>query len=62
MPEAFQKNVFGHFGRLQRPEVDDLIEVRPAVGAILSLHPFVTFAWARKWPCEEVWKARKTQI
>ena len=39
-------------------EVEDLIEVRPAVGAI-SRYPFVTVEWARKWPCEEVWKARK---
>ncbi len=41
-------------------EVEDLIEVRPAVGAI-SRYPFVTIDWARKWPCEEVWKARKTR-
>jgi SAM-dependent methyltransferase len=40
-------------------EVEDLIEVRPAVGAI-SRYPFVTVDWARQWPCEEVWKARKT--
>jgi SAM-dependent methyltransferase len=41
-------------------EVEDLIEVRPAVGAI-SRYPFVTLEWARQWPCEEVWKARKTR-
>jgi SAM-dependent methyltransferase len=40
-------------------EVEDLIEVRPAVGAI-SRYPFVTVEWARQWPCEEVWKACKT--
>jgi len=40
-------------------EVEDLIEVRPAVGAV-SRYPFVTVEWARQWPCEEVWKARKT--
>jgi hypothetical protein len=39
--------------------VEDLIEVRPAVGAT-SRYPFVTIEWARNWPCEEVWKARKT--
>jgi SAM-dependent methyltransferase len=39
-------------------EVEDLIEVRPTVGAILR-YPFVTVEWARNWPCEEVWKARK---
>jgi hypothetical protein len=41
-------------------EVEDLIEIRPEAGAI-SRDPFVTVEWARKWPCEEVWKARKTQ-
>jgi SAM-dependent methyltransferase len=40
-------------------EVEDLIEVWPALGAT-SPFPFVTLEWARKWPCEEVWKARKT--
>jgi hypothetical protein len=39
-------------------EVEDLLEVRPAVGAI-SRYPYVTLEWARQWPCEEVWKARK---
>jgi len=24
-------------------------------------YPFVTLEWARQWPCEEVWKARKTR-
>ena len=41
-------------------EVEDLIEVRPAVGAT-SRYPFVTLEWARQWPCEEVWKVRKTR-
>jgi SAM-dependent methyltransferase len=41
-------------------EVEDLIEIRPAVGAI-SRYPFVTVEWARQWPCEEVWRARKTR-
>ena len=40
-------------------EIEDLIELWPAVGAS-SRYPFVTLEWARKWPCEEVWKARKT--
>ena len=39
-------------------EVEDLIELRPAEGAT-SRFSFVTIEWARKWPCEEVWKARK---
>jgi SAM-dependent methyltransferase len=42
-------------------EIEDLIEVRPAVGAT-SRCPCVTFEWARNWPCEEVWKTRKTDL
>ena len=39
-------------------EVEDLIEVRPPAEAS-TRYPFVTLDWARQWPCEEVWKARK---
>jgi SAM-dependent methyltransferase len=39
-------------------EIEDLVEIRPSVGAT-SPYPFVTLEWARQWPCEEVWKARK---
>jgi SAM-dependent methyltransferase len=39
-------------------EVEDLLELRPPLGATSS-HPLATLEWARKWPCEEVWKARK---
>ena len=39
-------------------EIEDLLEVRPPVDAT-TRYPFVTLEWARKWPCEEVWKARK---
>jgi len=39
-------------------QVEDLLELRPLPGATAS-HPLATFAWARQWPCEEVWKARK---
>jgi hypothetical protein len=24
-----------------------------------TTYPFVTPEWARRWPCEEVWKVRK---
>ncbi len=24
-----------------------------------TLYPFVTLDWALRWPCEEVWKARR---
>jgi hypothetical protein len=39
-------------------EIEDLIEVRPLLGATTD-YPYVTLEWARKWPCEEVWKVRK---
>ena len=39
-------------------EVEDLVEVRPPAEARTS-YPFVTLEWARRWPCEEVWKARR---
>lgn len=40
-------------------EVLDLIEVRPEPGAT-STYDFVEAWWADRWPCEEVWRARKT--
>jgi SAM-dependent methyltransferase len=39
-------------------EVEDLLELRPASDATTG-YPFVTLDWARQWPSEEVWKARK---
>jgi SAM-dependent methyltransferase len=42
-------------------EVEDLIELRPPAHAT-TRHPFVTLDWARRWPCEEVWKARKRGV
>jgi SAM-dependent methyltransferase/GNAT superfamily N-acetyltransferase len=39
-------------------EVEDLIELRPGADATTRF-PFVTLEWARQWPSEEVWKARK---
>ena len=38
-------------------EVLDLIELRPAEDAVTS-YGFTTTEWARRWPCEEVWRAR----
>ena len=52
---------YGDWIRLLRAnafEVEDLIEVRPPEGSI-TRHPLATLEWARRWPCEEVWKARK---
>jgi SAM-dependent methyltransferase len=39
-------------------EVEDLIELRPPEGATTRF-PYVSSEWSRRWPSEEVWKARK---
>ena len=39
-------------------QVENLLELQPPRGAKAS-HPLATLAWARQWPCEEVWIARK---
>jgi hypothetical protein len=39
-------------------EVEDLIEVRPAVGAA-SRYPFVTVEWARNWPAKRCGRRAK---
>jgi hypothetical protein len=41
-------------------EVEDLLELRPEPDATAS-HPLATIEWARQWPSEEVWKARKVR-
>lgn len=52
---------YGDWIRLLRRngfEVEDLIEIQPAEGATTT-YDFVSLEWSRRWPCEEVWKARK---
>ena len=52
---------YGDMIRLLRDNgfvIEDLIEVRPPEDAT-TRYPFVTLEWSRRWPCEEVWKARK---
>jgi SAM-dependent methyltransferase len=39
-------------------EVEDLVELRAPEGATTRF-PWVKPEWARRWPSEEVWKARK---
>jgi hypothetical protein len=39
-------------------EILDLIELRPSEGAETA-YTFVDTDWARRWPAEEVWRARK---
>ena len=41
-------------------EVEDLVEVRAPEGAETPAEPLATAEWARRWPIEEAWKARKT--
>jgi SAM-dependent methyltransferase len=39
-------------------EVTDLVEVQPAPDAT-SRWPLATVEWARRWPVEEIWRARR---
>jgi SAM-dependent methyltransferase len=39
-------------------EVTDLVELRPAEGST-TRYPWMSLDWARQWPSEEVWKARR---
>lgn len=52
---------YGDWIRLLRAsgfEIEDLIAIQPPAGATTD-SPIVTPRWARQWPCEEIWKARK---
>jgi len=52
---------YGDWIRLLRRcgfEIEDMIELRPPEGADTRF-AFVTSEWARRWPAEEVWKARR---
>jgi SAM-dependent methyltransferase len=52
---------YGDMIRLLRAsgfDVEDLVELRPPAGATNSFG-YVDAAWARRWPSEQVWKARK---
>jgi SAM-dependent methyltransferase len=39
--------------------VEDLIELRPPDGATTTYDDFVPDDWARRWPAEQIWRARK---
>jgi SAM-dependent methyltransferase len=52
---------YGDWIRLLRAngfEVENLVEVRPPEGAT-TRYPYVDISWARRWPSEEAWIARK---
>jgi SAM-dependent methyltransferase len=40
-------------------DLEDLIEVQPAEGATTQFGHVARLDWARRWPSEEIWKARK---
>lgn len=58
---------YGDMIRLLRAndfEVEDLIEVRPPEGSTYFIADeedsgWPSLEWSRRWPCEEIWKARK---
>jgi len=39
--------------------VDDLLELRPPEDALTTYDDFAPHDWARRWPAEQIWKARK---
>jgi SAM-dependent methyltransferase len=45
--------------RANRLEVLDLLEVRPPDGSVTTYANLATLEWAQRWPCEEVWRARR---
>lgn len=56
---------YGDMIRLLRAngfEIEDLIELRPGPDAtpFRQDEDIASLEWARRWPCEEIWKARKT--
>jgi SAM-dependent methyltransferase len=56
---------YGDMIRLLRAngfEIEDLIELRPGPDAtpFMQDEDMTSLEWSRRWPCEEIWKARKT--
>jgi len=45
--------------RRNRMIVEDLIELQPPDGATTTYPELVPLEWARRWPAENIWKARK---
>ena len=39
--------------------IEELLEIRPSDEAV-TRYSFIPLEWARQWPCEEVWKVRKS--
>jgi hypothetical protein len=44
-------------------EIERLIEIQAPAGAVThDRYSYVTADWARKWPAEEIWAAKKTGV
>lgn len=39
--------------------IEDLVEVRAPEGAAERYPEVATLEWSRRWPCEEIWRARR---
>ncbi|MBA2274066.1 MAG: class I SAM-dependent methyltransferase [Actinobacteria bacterium] len=55
---------YGEWIRLFRQnglEVEDLIELAPEENATTTYDDYVPLGWARRWPAENIWKARKAR-
>jgi ubiquinone/menaquinone biosynthesis C-methylase UbiE len=39
--------------------VEDLIEIKPPEGATTTYEGYVSLAWARRWPAEQIWRLRR---
>lgn len=55
LPYGAWIRLFGRCGLV----VEDLIELRPPAGAASTYRNAEALAWARRWPAEHIWKARK---
>ena len=42
--------------------VEDFVELRPPEDATTTYDDFVPHDWARRWPAEQIWKARKHRV
>jgi len=53
---------YGRWIRLFRRHslvVEDLVELRPEIGATTTYADYVTLEWARRWPAEVIWKVSR---
>jgi len=39
-------------------QIEELLEIRPPDGST-TRYSHMTLEWAQRWPCEEIWRARK---